>query len=526
MPHPLILRFRDAQGDHQSEILPQELSLGRTSASDIWIDDETISRKHARIVWEEGVPFIEDAGSRNGIYLGDQKITRMELKRGLVFRLGGVSFLVEEDSGKLQSVQIHQALPGQGVLDSLMVDDWASSLGASDAQPSHAQDLGVALKLFKDAAETLLTGSEIEQVAEGAIELALRSLPVDRGFVSLLDDDHQLQSVAEKSSVASSDQGTMRLSSTIAQQVLDERIAVLIQDTGNMDDLAAAQSIMEMRIQSALCAPLTSGDKVLGIIYVDCVTQSKPLEKNHLDILSVLGLMVSSALEQVRLTQSVAEEKRRREELSCRLSPNVVDKVIAGKAALGSQDLEITVMFADIVGFTPLSETLEANQVVELLNSLFDGLTKEVFLQDGTLDKYIGDALIAFFGAPDPQDDHPERAVRAAIAMQKHLAEFNARHPDWPDLQMRIGINSGIATVGDVGSEARRDYTVIGDTVNTASRLESQVATPGEIIVGPNTARQLGEEVHKEALDPVTVKGKSKTVEPWKILGLKNDSEA
>jgi len=404
-----------------------------------------------------------------------------------------------------------------------MVDDWESSLGVGDVQSTSGQELGVALKLFKDAAETLLTGSDIEQVAEGAIELALRSLPVDRGFVSLLDNSGQLHSIAEKSSASSPDQGTIRLSSTIASQVLEERIAVLIQDTGNLEDLAAAQSIIQMSIQSALCAPLTAGEKVIGIIYVDCVTQNKPLEKNHLDILSVLGLMVSSALEQVRLTHSVAEEKRRREELSCRLSPNVVDKVIAGEAELGSQDLEITVMFADIVGFTPLSESLAANQVVELLNSLFDGLTDEVFLEDGTLDKYIGDALIAFFGAPDPQEDHPARAVKAAIAMQEYLAKFNGLNPDWPDLHMRIGINSGIATVGDVGSMARRDYTVIGDTVNTASRLESQVANSGEIIVGSNTANQLGEEFLKEALEPVKVKGKSITVEPWKILGLSAD---
>ena len=519
MDKPLFLRFRDSRGDQREKILDGEMTLGRTDASDIRIDDETISRKHARIIWEHGSPTILDDGSRNGIHLGEERIEKMVLRDGLVFRLGGVSFLVEDPTAGPQSAQINQALPQQGVLDSLVIDDWESNLGKKDVQSTSAQDLGVALKLFKDAAETLLTGSDLQQVAEGAIELALRSLPVDRGFVSLLGENGELHSVAEKSRDGLADQESMKLSSTIAQQVLDERIAVLIRDTGSADDLAMAHSIMQMSIQSALCAPLTAGDTVLGIIYVDCVTQMKPLEKNHLDILSVLGLMVSSALEQVRLTQSVAEEKRRREELSCRLSPNVVDKVIAGEAALGSQDLEITVMFADIVGFTPLSESLEAHQVVELLNSLFDGLTEEVFRQDGTLDKYIGDALVAFFGAPDPQENHPLRAVRAAIAMQENLAQFNAEHPDWPDLQMRIGINSGIATVGDVGSQARRDYTVIGDTVNTASRFESQVATPGEIIVGPNTAQQLDDSIKKEALEPVSVKGKSKPVEPWKILG-------
>ncbi len=521
MNNPLFLRFRDSRGDQQEKILDREMTLGRTDASDIRVDDETISRKHASIIWENGAPVLIDTGSRNGIHLGEERVERIPLRDGLVFRLGGVSFFVEDPNTGPQSVSVNQDLPQQGVLDSLVIDDWQTNLDKSDVKSTTTEQLGVALKLFKDAAETLLTGSDLQEVAEGALELALRSLPVDRGFVSLLDDDGQLQSVAEKSREGLVDQESMKLSSTIAQQVIDERLAVLIRDTGNMDGLSAAHSIVQMSIQSALCAPLTSGDKVLGIIYVDCVTQVKSLEKNHLDVLSVLGLMVSSAIEQVRLTQSVAEEKRRREELSCRLSPNVVDKVIAGEAALGSQDLEITVMFADIVGFTPLSESLEAHQVVELLNSLFDGLTEEVFRQDGTLDKYIGDAMVAFFGAPDPQSDHPSRAVRAGLAMQEHLARFNAEHPDWPDLRMRIGINSGIATVGDVGSQARRDYTVIGDTVNTASRFESQVATPGEIIVGPNTAKALEDSILREALEPVSVKGKSQPVEPWRITGLR-----
>ena len=268
MDNPLFLRFRDSRGDQQEKILECEMSLGRTDASDIRIDDETISRKHAQIVWEDGTPVIIDTGSRNGIHLGEERVERMALRDGLAFRLGGVSIFVENPLTGPQSIHVNQELPQQGVLDSLMIDDWQSSLDKKDVKSTTTEQLGVALKLFKDAAETLLTGSDLQEVAEGAIELALRSLPVDRGFVSLLDEEGELQSVAEKSREGLVDQDSMKLSSTIARQVIDERIAVLIRDTGNMDGLSASHSIVQMSIQSALCAPLTSGEKVLGIIYV------------------------------------------------------------------------------------------------------------------------------------------------------------------------------------------------------------------------------------------------------------------
>ena len=122
-----------------------------------------------------------------------------------------------------------------------------------------------------------------------------------------------------------------------------------------------------------------------------------------------------------------------------------------------------------------------------LRDEVFEAMTEEVFKGDGTLDKFMGDAVMVFFGAPLQQDDHAERAVKVALGMQRCIEEFNARHPDMKPLGIRIGINSGPAVVGDIGAFRRRDYTVIGDTVNTASRIESTVARVGQVVIGPAT---------------------------------------
>ncbi len=523
MTVPLTLRFRDSSGDHQHQISAGQTVIGRTKVCELFINDDTISRNHARIFEQDGAYLLEDLDSRNGVFVGDRPVQSVPLVPGMVLRLGNVSILVDETGAAVFNVRLSDDLPEQGVMDSLIIDDLQKHLGESSAgtnQEGTPAGLGVALELFQHAAETLLTGSDLSEVTEGAVGLALKSLPVDRGFLSLTEDGQLVPHATQ----AQSDLDTnrpMQLSRTIAKQVMEDRTAVLIRDTGSMEGLATAHSIVQMKIQSAMCAPLISGDEVVGIIYVDCVDSKKILTSEHLGIICVLALMVSSALEQYRLRQSMEEEKRRREELSCRLSPNVVERVLAGKAELGSKETEITVLFADMVGFTSMSEKHEPRQVVELLNDLFDALTDEVFRQDGTLDKYIGDALIAFFGAPEEQTDHPQRALRAGLAMQKRLKQLAELHPDWPPLSMRIGINSGMAVVGDIGSKQRRDYTVIGDTVNIASRLESQVAHAGEVVIGPLTAERCSNDFELEELEETALKGKSQVVRTWKVISEK-----
>jgi class 3 adenylate cyclase len=178
------------------------------------------------------------------------------------------------------------------------------------------------------------------------------------------------------------------------------------------------------------------------------------------------------------------------------------------------QERSISVLFADIVGFTGIAERLGPSAAAALLNHFFGTMTDVVFDHEGTLDKFIGDAILATFGAPLTQADHALRAVRTALAMREALVRFNAASGG-PPLRMRIGVNSGVALVGDIGAPRRREFSVLGDVVNTASRLESEVARPDQIVVGGETWRQLHGQVAGRALGAVQVRGRQEPVEAY-----------
>jgi adenylate cyclase len=207
------------------------------------------------------------------------------------------------------------------------------------------------------------------------------------------------------------------------------------------------------------------------------------------------------------------------------ISPAVVNELVANpeKAALGGDKRELTAFFSDIAGFTTISESLTPEKLVELLNEYLDEMTEIIIKTGGTLDKYEGDAIMAFWGAPIPQKDHAYRACQAALEMQRRLNEMR---PEWkkrgrPELEVRCGLNTGWMIVGNMGGKDRFDYTIIGDSVNLASRLEgANKQYNSKIMISEFTYKHVEGKVAVRELDLIQVKGKTEPIKVYELLGL------
>ncbi|MDH5372547.1 MAG: adenylate/guanylate cyclase domain-containing protein [Acidimicrobiia bacterium] len=202
------------------------------------------------------------------------------------------------------------------------------------------------------------------------------------------------------------------------------------------------------------------------------------------------------------------------------VSPEVASQLLSDptSAELGGAVVEMTVLFADLRGFTTFTESIQhPGEVVDLLNRYFAAVVPILLREGGTVDKFVGDAVMAVFNTPILQSDHALRAVRAAYGMQQAIEQVAGSHPDWP--RFRIGINTGAALVGNIGSDELRNYTAIGDAVNVAARLES-AAQPGQVLMGATTYELVRHAVQAESAGRIEVKGKSEPVEVYRLVGL------
>src|SRR5262245_15743710 len=221
----------------------------------------------------------------------------------------------------------------------------------------------------------------------------------------------------------------------------------------------------------------------------------------------------------IDLVRGVADEQRRRLRLSGYVSPQVVARAesLVDESAPGDSRT-VTVLFADLREFTAMSETLPSDSVVSLLNDFHSRMVAAVFACEETLDKYLGDGLMAYFGAPVPAADHAVRAVLCALSMQKSLGEMNAVRAarGEPPLRMGVGLHSGSVVLGDIGAPGRRDYTAIGHTVNVAARIEELTKAHGfPVLVSDETRRLAGEAFPFEPVSPFAVRGKRESIRCW-----------
>lgn len=502
----LQLRYQE-QGTEKLHRLKQGVTLiGRLPTCDLVLVDPSVSRQHASLRIIDTDCRLKDAGSRFGTYLDNTSVhEEVQVKPGATIKLGEVSLVLEQHVPEHALLsEEHQISEGPGTIIRPMKIDTTESTHPGD---------GHLLRLIADVGRALLSSQSLVDILNRVVDRAFDAVPADRAFLMLREAD----SDALVARVLRHRDGTIppnpTLSRMVVRRVMTERVALLASDATTDPGLSVTDSMLRFNIRSFMCAPLWNRDDVVGVLYVDSPRIAQ-FTGADLDAFTALTHAAAVAIEQARLSSQLLEETRRRERLQRYHSPAVVSRILQatdGGEELSAHERDVSVMFCDLVGFTTLCEHIPPAQAAALLNTFLTRMTDVVFEHEGTLDKFLGDALLAVFGAPFDQPEHPMRAVQAALAMRRALTEMN-RLQDGPNLQMRIAINSGIALTGDIGSPRRREFTVLGDIVNTAARIE-ELAGPGEIMISGATRKRLTDAISVSSRGSRELRGRTSILE-------------
>ena len=532
------------------ELTKPLITIGRGNANDLVLNDSSISRFHAVIKLKDSSIFIADRGSTNGIILNDKKISQeTELKNGDVTTIGRYTLRLENVDDKGIQVrrgqwpstlnQIIQGHPERGPL--------ARSAGPPPSS-SEFTDLATRVKKLErenylltvlyEAGKALNSKLDVEHICEQVVSLACLIEGVERGFVMLFDEAGEVvqqsevryrdaksmvrdrTKMARSGSPGDADPGPqIILSKSVLELIRREKQPILIEDVSADERFSGSESLKISGLRSAMCAPLLGQDRLFGILYVDNLEKASAFTQEELNVFALVAAQAGAAIDNAAAHEKIAQQTLQRSALERFLAPEVAEMVVANPdIRLGGVSQEVTVMFADIRDFTAMSENLEPSRVVEILNEYFTRITDVIFDNGGMLDKYIGDAVMAVFGAPISKGNDAKNAVNSAIQIERLLIELNrdAAARKWPELRVGIGINTGTAVAGNIGSPRRLDYTVVGDTVNTAQRLMAN-ATGGQILISESTAGKLGRSFDLVRLPELKVKGRSEAVPVFSV---------
>lgn len=407
------------------------------------------------------------------------------------------------------------------------------SLENAFATPDEIKDLrrkAEILELLYEMSKSLGTVFDLKEIFEKATDLIFRGTPADRVVALIADEtldgkilDYSLVPVAVRARDEKIEELTEKLtiSRTITQKVMREKVALLSQDAKTDEQFQGAESIVSQGVRSTICAPLITESNVHGVLYADRLDPFAAFSADHLELISAVAAQTAVTVETVKAHKRLAREEVARANYSRFMPEYVVKQLLVNPDSfrLGGANQKVTVLFADIRGFTAISEKENPEKVVSLLNKYFSAMTEIIFDHGGTLDKFIGDGLMAIFGAPTATEEDALNAVKAAVTMQKRVVSLNEefRAEGSGPISVGIGLHTGEATIGYIGSERRSEYTAIGDTVNLASRLESN-ARGGQILMSDATAEASGNLIPVNHLEPLAVKNR---VQPVNVLEIK-----
>ena len=511
--------------------LEGEVIVGRSMKATIQIDGDLVSRQHARFFEQDGRWMVEDLGSRNGTLLNGNRITTAPLRHGDVVMIGYGRLEFEDEHPEASSFEV-SLVEGPSVgLDSAVLaaaDDDPEGSGATMALSYKDlvlinQRITTIVRVGQRIANLLDRDELLREVMETFFDLFPQA---DRGCVVLKDatgifriaTTHQRQGMSATTSV-------VNISTSIIDLVRREKKAVLSADTLHDKRFEDRESIVGAQGRSIMVAPLQREEEFFGVIYLDTETISKPFNNNDLNLLQGVAGPVAISLKNAELAGRIETEARVRTSLSRYLSPDIVQQIEEGslKPNLGGDQVEGSVMFSDIVGFTAMSERLSPADVVTRLNAYFTQMLEAIFGWAGTVDKFGGDSILAVWGAPVPSKDHAINSVGGSLEMQVRLFALNLAMEEAGEtpIRMALGVNTGRFVAGNIGGAERIEWTVIGDTVNLAQRVEAQ-GFQGCVLVSQSTFTGIPA-AGAYGFPPVHVKNRSVPVKIYSVRTAKTE---
>ncbi len=541
-----MFKLQSTSGD-QAIDLPsgRTLVVGRAVTSDVPIYDPTISRRHAEIVLIPSGVRVKDLGSSNGTFLNGARITQADAVANDVVTFGKVAFRVAgidpparpslpspeptQNSGSRgipQGTIVRQLPvgPSSGGVPAIVHDATGTAASGGGhlklAAQSESERREKKLSLLFEISKELSRQQELDQLLHKVVDVTFQIFNVDRVSILLLDP-RTAELVPHISRSRTGDTSAARhVPQSIARKAVDDRVAIL-SDNAAADDRFKGKSILIQSVRSAMCTPLLGSDqKVLGILYVDNQTAIQSFTDEDLEFLMTFGGLTAVAIENSQLSERIRREAMVLSNFQRYFAPNVAAQIAEqeGAVTLGGDKRPVVIFFSDIRGFTPMSENMNPDEVAQLLTEYFTEMVEIVFEHSGSLDKFMGDAIMALWGAPIAHEDDADRAMQCALDQLNALQKMNAKwkEKDRQEIKIGIGINFGEVFAGNFGSDRRLEYTVIGDAVNTASRLCS-VAGENEILISEPFYRALKKPPKVVALDPMQVKGKAKKVPVYRV---------
>ena len=513
-----LLHITDASGRRWRQPLSPKgtYTIGRAPDNSVVLNDPRASRYHAHVKFQNGSYVVVDGApgrgrSANHVFVDGEQRLEHALRDGDRVQIGASELRFDRSDELTPETQVryddrplgHTQLlvSASDVVGAPLRPQAARTVQSPAGELEELRRKSKILALLYEMSRTLGSVFELDKIFDKATEIIFDATPADR-VVALLKDERTDAGAEEDAlnvvAMRVRDEGQAEqarrqtIGRTITRKVMRERAAMLSQDAAADLELAGVHSIVSQGVRSTICAPLVAGPVVHGALYADRLDPLTAFAQEDLELVSAVAAQTAVAVENARAHQRLAREEVARANYARFLPEYVVRQILERPDSfkLGGVNQTITVLFSDIRGFTSLSERAPPENVVQLLNAYFTEMSDVIFAYGGTLDKYLGDGLMALFGAPAVTADDACRAVLAAVAMQRRVGMLNEqlRAEGLPEISIGVGLNTGEATVGYVGSERRSEYTAIGDTVNLAARLE-QNAPPGRILLSEATAR-------------------------------------